>query len=161
MNIEASDENMRAAADWSAGRRVTVGDMFLGLYQPSPETTEYWHGIERRELLFKHCRQCGAAHHPRRMLCSRCNSMDLAWRPASGQGEVYSFSEVHRAPTPAFQAGAPYTVGLVHTAEGVYFFCRIVAEGGAAIRIGASARLDFRPLENGLVLPVFVVGGQA
>jgi hypothetical protein len=147
----------RAPADWSRGRDVMVGDMFLGLYQPSPETTEFWRGITRAELLFKHCNDCGAVHHPRRIACSRCNSLELGWKPAQGLGTVYSFSEVHRAPSKAFQSGAPYTVGLIETVEGVHFFCRIIPGKGAGVRIGAPAKLDFRPLENGEVLPVFVL----
>jgi uncharacterized OB-fold protein len=147
--------------DWAGGRKVMVGDMFLGLYQPSPETTEFWRGVERRELLFKHCDGCGAMHHPRRIVCSRCNSMALGWKAARGTGSVYSFSEVHRGPTPAFQAGAPYTVGLVETPEGVHFFCRIIAAAGQEIRVGAAARLDFRALEHGHVLPVFVLEAAA
>ena len=156
-----TDSSAHAAPDWANGRKVMVGDMFLGLYQPSPETTGYWRGVERGELLFKHCTECGKSHHPRRMLCSACNSSQLTWVPASGHGKVYSFSEVHRAPSPAFQTGTPYTVGLIETAEGVHFFCRIVAAAGAKIAIDAAARLEFQVLENGYSLPVFVVDKSA
>jgi uncharacterized OB-fold protein len=78
-------------------------------------------------------------------------------------GKVYSFSEVHRAPSKEFAKGAPYAVGLIETAEGVHYFCRIIAEGGACIAVDAPARLAFRVLENGYRLPVFVVasGGGA
>ncbi len=153
-------EPNRAPPDWSRGRDVMVGDMFLGLYQPSPETTEYWRALGRRELLLKRCAACGATHHPRRMLCSRCTSTDLGWVPAKGRGTVYSFSEVHRAPSPAYAASVPYTLGLIELEEGVHFFCRILSEDGGRIAVGAAAALDFRVLEAGYLLPVFVVGGK-
>lgn len=145
------------ASDWASGRMVMAGDMFLGLYQPSPETVGFWEGVGRRELLFRWCEPCARAHHPRRMVCSQCASTDLGWKRASGRGKVYSFSEVHRAPSAQFGKGAPYTVGLVATEEGVHFFCRIIAEGEGRIAVDAPAVLDFRVLETGQLLPVFVV----
>ncbi|MCC6531129.1 MAG: OB-fold domain-containing protein [Burkholderiales bacterium] len=155
-----SSSTEATVADWSAGRHVMAGELFLGLYQPSPETAGFWEGVARGELLFKWCAACARAYHPRRIICPQCSSTQLAWRPASGEGKVYSFSEVHRAPTKAFGRGAPYTVGLIETAEGVHYFCRIVAQQGAAIAIDSPARLDFRVLETGQRLPVFVVSAE-
>ena len=155
---ETTEANM---PDWSGGRHVMAGELFLGLYQPSPETTGFWQGVARGELLFKWCDDCAHAYHPRRIICPQCSATRLGWKPASGKGKVYSFSEVHRAPTKAFAQGAPYSVGLIETAEGVHYFCRIVAENGARIAVDAPARLDFRVLENGQRLPVFVVSGEA
>ena len=37
--------------DWAQGIPMRAGPVALGLYQPSPETAEYWQGLERRELL--------------------------------------------------------------------------------------------------------------
>jgi uncharacterized OB-fold protein len=70
---------------------------------------------------------------------------------------VYSFSEVHRAPSAVFAASVPYTVGLVALDEGVHLFTRFVAEAGP-IAIDAPARVDFRVLELGQLLPIFLVG---
>jgi len=147
--------------NWAEGLKVTAGDMFLGLYQPSPETAGFWEGVSRQELLFKWCGACSRHYHPRRIVCPQCASTELTWKQASGRGKVYSFSDVHRAPTKAFSRGAPYTVGLIETAEGVHYFCRIVAEDGGRIAVDALATLDFRVLENGQRLPVFVVRGKA
>jgi hypothetical protein len=141
--------------DWSAGKKVMVGELFLGLYQPSPETTGFWEGVKRRELLFKHC-ECGQFHHPRRMLCSVCSSQKLSWKKSTGIGSVYSFSEIHRAPTPEYAQTVPYTVGLIETAEGVHFFCRIDQGRKTPIAIGDKAKLDFRVLESGYQMPVFI-----
>ncbi len=153
-----SDTTHAVVPDWSNGQKVFAGNQFLGLYQPSPETAGFWEGVKRRELLFKWCGECARAYHPRRMICPRCSSTQLVWKAASGKGKVYSYSEVHRAPNADFAKGAPYHVGLVETAEGVHFFCRICAENGARIAVDAPATLDFRVLENGYLLPVFVVG---
>jgi uncharacterized OB-fold protein len=140
--------------DWSRGLQLTAGDWFIGLYQPSPETVGFWDGVAQRELRLKHCAACDLHFHPKRIVCTACGSDALGWKRSSGRGQVYSFSEVHRAPSPAFAASVPYTVGLVQLDEGVHLFTRF--EGGK-VAIGTPVRVDFRVLELGNLMPVFTV----
>jgi uncharacterized protein len=140
--------------DWSRGLELKAGDWFIGLYQPSPETTGFWEGVKARELRLKHCAACNRDFHPKRIVCTDCGSDALTWKRASGRGEVYSFSEVHRAPSPAFAGSVPYTVGVVRLEEGVHLFTRFE---GAPAAIGAKAEVGFRVLELGGLMPVFRV----
>jgi uncharacterized protein len=142
--------------DWSEGQPLTAGPYFIGLYQPSPETKFYWEGVAAGELRLRHCTACGAWHHPKRIVCTACGADSLEWKRASGAGEVYSFSEVHRVAAPEFAAATPYTVGVVKLEEGVHLFTRFIAEPGT-VRIGAPVTVDFRTLEQGQRLPVFVL----
>ena len=151
-----SDEAIKLE-DWAQGIPMHAGPISLGLYQPSPETAEYWKGIERRDLLLRHCPHCDRCFHPKRIVCSDCGASDLDWKKSAGQGRVYSFSEIHRAPSAAFAAGAPYINGLVRLDEGVHLFTRFIADPGP-VKIDAPARLDFRELESKYILPVFLVG---
>jgi uncharacterized OB-fold protein len=148
---------MTTSIDWSRGLPLTAGGYFLGIYQPSPETAGYWEGVGRRELMLKWCLHCSIAFHPKRIVCTACGATDLGWRRASGRGEVYSFSEVRHAPSEIFAASVPYTVGLVALEEGVHLFSRLIPDH-APVAIGAPVRVDFRVLEMGQMLPVFLVG---
>lgn len=143
--------------DWAGGMALMAGPYFVGLYQPSPETAGFWEGVRADELRLKNCQRCARLFHPKRIVCTDCGSAELSWKPASGRGEVYSFSEIHRAPAPEFAAAVPYTVGVVALAEDVRLFTRFVAKPGP-IAIGAPARVDFRILEQGQRMPVFLVG---
>ena len=145
--------------DWAKGLQLTAGGQFIGLYQPSPETAGYWEAVQRRELALKWCRHCTRAFHPKRIVCTACGAHDLEWKAAGGRGKVYSFSEIHRAPHPAFVSAVPYTVGLVALDEGVHLMTRFIADPGP-IAIDAPAHLDFQVLEEGELLPVFRVGGR-
>jgi uncharacterized protein len=145
---------------WSRGLPLKAGDWFIGLYQPSPETAGYWEAVARRELVLKYSPAARRWYHPKRIVCTETGSSGLEWRRASGRGTVYSFSEVHRAPSPIFAAAVPYTVGLVALEEGVHLFTRLIADPGP-IAIGAPARVDFQVLEGGVLLPVFRVGAAA
>lgn len=147
-------------ADWSRGVPLMAGDWFIGLYQPSPETSGYWEAVARRELVLKYSPAAARWYHPKRIVCTEIGSAALEWRRASGRGTVYSFSEVHRAPSPAFASSVPYTVGLVALEEGVHLFTRFITDG-APIAIGAPARVEFQVLGEGTLLPVFRVEAAA
>jgi len=142
--------------DWSKGLPFMAGPYFVGLYQPSPETAGFWDGVAADELRLKRCTACNRLWHPKRIVCTQCGASELAWLPVSGRGEIYSFSEVHRAPTPAFTASVPYAVGVVRLAEGVHLFTRLFADPGR-LQIGAPVRCGFRVLELGQRMPIFIV----
>lgn len=150
-------DNAMDMSRWAEGLPLMAGENFIGLYQPSPETVGFWEAVKRRELVLKWCAPCAKAFHPKRIVCTDCGNADLGWKAASGRGKVYSFSDVHRAPHATFAGSTPYTVGVVRLDEGVYLFTRFFAEPGP-VAIDAPARVDFRELEMGQLLPVFVVG---
>ena len=144
------------AIDWTRGVPLMAGPYFLGLYQPSPETGDFWDGVARREIRLKWCPHCAKAMHPKRIVCTFCGNTELGTHRACGRGTIYSFSVVHRAPSPAFQAAVPYAVGVVRLEEGVHLFSRLFPPA-AALAIDAPVRVDFRVLELGNLLPVFMM----
>lgn len=149
------DDHRGRSAAWQDGLPVWAGEWFLGLYQPSPETMEFWVGVERRELLLRYCEGCDLWLHPRRIICPGCTSMELEWRRSSGTGTIYSYSRIHRAPTPTLQVIAPYVVGIVRLDERVHLFSRFF-EGHGRVEIGARVKVEFRLLEQRQVLPIFI-----
>lgn len=95
------------------------------------------------------CGGCGAFHFYPRPACPSCGGTNLAWAPASGGGTVYSFSVVHRAPSPAFNDEVPYVVAIVATAEGPHLLSRIAGVAPGDVRIGMAVRArmqDGRPV---------------
>jgi DUF35 OB-fold domain, acyl-CoA-associated len=48
----------------------------------------------------------------RRLHCTGCDADSFDWVETEGTGKVYTFSTVHRAPTPQFASELPYTVGI-------------------------------------------------
>ena len=146
--------------DWSQGFEVIAGHLHLGLTEASPETTGFWEGVARDELMLKRCLGCRCYLHPRRMACPDCHNAGVEWARASGTGQVYSFSTIYRSPNPELAKSVPYCVGIVHLREDVYLFTRFIVEQGTEPEIGDSCQLEFRILEGGQKLPVFAVGGR-
>jgi uncharacterized OB-fold protein len=143
--------------NWGEGVPLMAGPYQLGLYEPSPETVGYWDGIKAQKLMIKRCTGCAKYHHPRRILCTACSCDTFEWVEASGKGVVYTFSTVHRAPRPEFNADVPYSVGLLELAEGIYFFSRIVPRPGDNVRIGAPVRMRFAETGPSGRLPQFEI----
>lgn len=145
------------SVNWSEGVPLMAGPYQLGLYEPSPETVGYWEGLKAEKLMIKRCAACKRYHHPRRLFCFACDCDRFDWIEASGKGIVYTFSTVHRAPRPEFDAEVPYTVGLLQLAEGIYFFSRILPPPGGEVRIGAEVRLRFQETGPSGRLPAFQI----
>ncbi len=142
--------------DWTNGLQVRIGDHARGMAEGSPETTGYWDGVDADELRLKHCTECGRFLHPRRIMCSGCGLTNLEWKRVEGRGEVYTFSELHRATFPELTGSVPYFLGMVRLDEGVHLFARLFPAEGSSIQIGDRMRVDFRDLEVGGKFPVFV-----
>lgn len=68
---------------------------------------------------------------------------------------MYSFSVVHRAPSPAFKEDVPYVIAIVATDEGPHLLSRIVGVAPEAVHIGMRLRVRFDTVSEETALPVF------
>ena len=108
------------------------------------------------------CNGCNQFHFYPRALCPNCASANLQWTAISGRGGVYSFTIVHRAPSPAFASEVPYAVALIALEEGPHLMSSIVNCAVDAVHIGMRVKVAFRDFDDGdggAVLPVFKPAG--
>ena len=115
----------------------------------------FWDATRARSLVLQWCPACEAPLHPPREACPRCLRASLEWRPASGRGEVYAVSVMHRPGHPALADRVPYAVALVDLEEGVRFLSHVVGCAPETVRVGLPLRLAWEPLPDGRALPVF------
>lgn len=95
------------------------------------------------------CGDCGAFHFYPKPACPKCGGTKLDWAKAGGGGSVYSFSVVHRAPSPAFKEQLPYVIAIVKTDEGPHLLGRVIGVAPEAVAIGLRLRArmqDGRPV---------------
>jgi uncharacterized OB-fold protein len=87
-----------------------------------PDVTDlnapFWEGLAAGELRLQQCNTCDARQHPSESFCYACGAQDIAWRPVSGGGEIYSFITVHQLYHAAFKDHLPYVVAIVQLDEG-------------------------------------------
>lgn len=107
------------------------------------DSAPYWEGARQGKLLLQRCGDCGALRFFPRYLCTACGSDRTEWAEASGRGTVHSFTIVHRAAFPEFQARTPYVVALIDLEEGPRMMTNLVGEGALDVAIGDAVAVTF------------------
>ena len=121
----------------------------------NPDSRPYWEAARERRLLIRHCSSCGTNHFMPRHLCPQCWSDQLDWLESAGTGSVYSFSIVHRAPTPDFATRAPYVIAMVELDEGPRMFANIIGNDALSVSIGERVKVAFEDRGAGALMPQF------
>ena len=129
---------------------MTMAERKLPAPQPSPETEPYWQGAAQGKLMVKRCAACGEHHHYPRALCPFCFSDRTEWHEASGNGVIYSYSVMRRAPE-------PYAIAYVTLAEGPTMMTNIVDCDFDRLAIGQKVKAVFKPTDGGPPLPMFTL----
>lgn len=109
------------------------------------DSAHYWREAAAGKLVLRVCRACGRRHFPPRFACPSCWSQELDWMQACGEGRVYSFTVMQRAPSAPWQARAPYVVALIDLAEGPRMMANVVGEDAREVEIGERVQLTFEP----------------
>jgi uncharacterized OB-fold protein len=106
--------------------------------------------VEQEGIVFQVCPSCAQRWYFRRRFCPHCGTAEPAVLQADGRGTVYSAAAVHRAPSEAMRAYAPYTIVLIDMDEGF----RMMGHGAPDLRIGESVRAGYRAIA-GKLMPYF------
>jgi uncharacterized OB-fold protein len=104
-----------------------------------PIARDWWAAIARGHIGYEVCKECGTAQFYPRGRCTACGSAGVETRRAAGTGTIFSITVVHRPPSAALQAFAPYGIALVDLDEGI----RMMAQADPALAIGARVQAHF------------------
>jgi hypothetical protein len=116
-------------------------------------SAEFFAGAGTGKLILKYCRRCSSYGFNQDRCCPRCFAV-TEWRPASGQGTVYSWSVNHQF-HPAFAGEIPYVIAAVELKEGPLMVTRLVDIEPDALHIGFPVKVRFIKQDQGEPLPVF------
>ena len=114
---------------------------------PDPTTQPFWDAAAEGRFLIGLCKDTGKHFFPPRGVSPFTLSPNVELVPASGQGEVYSYS--------VMRTKEPYIPAMVELAEGPRVFTNLVDVAPEAVRIGMAVTLVFRPSEGGPPTPMF------
>ena len=115
----------------------------------------FWDATKQRDFVLQHCKKCDKAVHYPRAICPHCHSTELEFRPASGQGEVYAFSVMHRAGNPTMEDRVPYVVALIELEEGARMMSNVVGCDHGDVQVGMKVQVTWEELSDGRNLPLF------
>lgn len=120
--------------------------------RPTAETREFWDGCALGDLRFQRCATCAHVQMIPRSICESCHGDQLTWHRSAGQGTVLSYTEVARAPLPAFKSMAPYFIVLVDLDEGFRLMANVRQPTTAPVAIGQRVTIGFTEVES-VILP--------
>jgi uncharacterized protein len=108
-----------------------------------PAQMPFWDSLKARAVQVQRCDNCGKYLYIPKDICNNCHSEQLTWTPISGHGEIYTYTVVRRAPTPAYAADAPYTLVHVTMDEGFRMIAKLNGVAPEDVRIGAPVRITY------------------
>jgi uncharacterized OB-fold protein len=124
---------------------------------PDPVSEPFWRALHGGRFLLQRCGTCERRQFYPRAACSHCGAMDLEWAPATGRGEVYSYTVIHRSGVPGWSDEVPYVVAIVELDEGPRMQSNIVGCEPSEVTVGARVRLSPTPVTDSVSLPLFVL----
>jgi hypothetical protein len=122
---------------------------------PNEDTEAYWVSCHEGNLSVSTCAGCGHRFLPPACLCPACLSTDVAMKPVSGKGRVFTFIVVHKPQHPAFFEEAPYLVAIVELDEGPRLHTRLVGIEAKDVTVGLEVCVTFQKIDYEISLPVF------
>ncbi len=125
---------------------------------PTTVSGPYWEAAAQGRLVVQCCAACGKLRHYPRLICDRCYSDAVHWVPASGRGNIHSWTVCHHAFHPSFAVELPYVLVTIDLEEGVRALGRW--RGDAALAIGLPVTGRFEAREGGVDLVFAPLPGQ-
>lgn len=118
------------------------------------DTEPFWQAAKESRLTAPQCTECGTFRLPPTPFCPACQSTGVTWVELSGDATVYSFAVVHGFPGMPDLTLVPAVVDLPD-APGARLVSNIIDIAPADVSIGMPLRVDFSPISDGWLLPVF------
>ena len=112
----------------------------------------FWEGVRAHELRLQRCDSCGRFRFIPGEMCPGCHSASATWTVVSGRGSIYTYTVVHRAPTPAYQADAPYVIAHVELEEGPRIIATMVECPPDEVTVGMAVEAAYEDVEPDLTL---------
>ncbi len=141
-----------------AGTEGTKPDWSVPTHPPATndDSAPFWAATAEGRLTLQRCTACDTVVWWPRSLCPECSSFDLEWFEATGNGTVYSYTVVHRAPG-SWGRAAPYVLAYVELEEGPRLMTNIVDGDPEAVAIDAPVRVVWHDTGAGNALPRFAL----
>jgi uncharacterized OB-fold protein len=145
----------RSATNIHKGETASMPEPQRARPKATPETKEFWDGVQAGELRLQKCNKCAKAYFPPRPFCPACGHREVTSFKASGKGFLYSYV-IHHRPVPGFTP--PYSIAVVELEEGPRMMTNIVdcPQTPEALQLDMKVQVKFEKIDDKTTLPLFV-----
>lgn len=123
---------------------------------PRGEERTWFEAAAAGRLVIQQCAVCRAAVFFPRSVCPVCHDDALEWADAAGTGTVYSYTVLHRAGKPGWEADVPYLVALIELDEGPRLMGNLLDIDPDEVYVGMPVRVTFERRDDTLTVPQWV-----
>lgn len=121
---------------------------------PDDLDAPFWHACRAHTFLVHRCTACGRAYWPA-STCIDHGSASMAWQPASGGGEVFTYTVVHHPYDRSLVDKLPYAACVVKLDEGPFFHTDIVGCAASEVHVGMRVHVMFEAIDDETTIPHF------
>ena len=121
---------------------------------PCQTTLPFWEAAQKKQLLLQYDPATNRYQFWPRPASVVTGKANLQWRPASGDGHLYSYT-VAMMPAAGFEDRGQYVVGMVELIEGVRIMAPLVGVTADTARIGMKLKLVWETLTPQINFPAF------
>ena len=122
-------------------------------------TKPFWEGTKEGRLLLPRCVDCNRTHWYPRYVCPFCQSDNIEWVEASGEGTIHTYAVQHLAFGP-WAKQAPYVTAYIDLKEGdrmLTVLRGVDPEKPEEIQIGAPVKVEFEAANEDMYIPFWRV----
>jgi len=116
------------------------------------DTDQFWPAARSLGFALPHCLDCLQFHFYPQPACPFCGSQSIELVQTPGEGEVYSYTVVYRAPAESFRAAVPYIIAIVRTDAGPHMMTRLCEISPEGVHVGLRVKVRWK---DDQVLPFF------
>ncbi len=118
-------------------------------------TRPFWEAAKAHKLTVAQCGDCGTFRMPPRPYCPDCQSKKINWPELPGTAKVYSFAVCHKSPFTGEDLLYIPVVLDIDGAPGARLVSNLVGIDPDKVEIGMTVAVDWHPITEGWVLPIF------
>ncbi len=144
-SIVEKNADTRSSEDLLAMVRQLGGD---------PADMPFWEACRNNRFLLHRCGCCDRHYWP----ASRCiehGDTAMAWVEVSGEGELYTYTVMHKVMSSAWKDKAPYVVGVVKLDQGPMFHTNVIECPPDQLQVGMRLQPLMLRQDNGMTVPVY------
>ncbi|MCF8709423.1 Zn-ribbon domain-containing OB-fold protein [Rhizorhapis sp. SPR117] len=121
----------------------------------NPDTAPFWEAAKEHRLTACQCGECGHFRMPPSPFCPNCQSTKKNWPDLPGTGTVFSYAICSKNPATGEDfIYVPVVVQLDGT-DDARLISNIFGIDADDVRIGMKVQVEWNPINDGWVLPVF------
>jgi uncharacterized OB-fold protein len=121
---------------------------------PDDVDAPFWEACRDERFLVYRCKTCNRAYWPAGA-CIDHGPASMEWQPASGRGEVHTYTVVHHAYDKSIAERIPFAIAVIRLDEGPFFHSDIVGCDPADLRVGLRVRATYERVDAETVIPHF------